>query len=167
ETLGDLNALVDVDQERAVDWANIPPLSDSAEILRSHAKEKIEGDIGITFQPRVQQEKMASLVQKGLLAGERISIEAPTGTGKSIAYLLPGMLTAEATGVPLVISTATKSLQDQLFRKDRVIVEKFLGGRESKIVTLKGQDNYVCLRKLYKQLDELLEFGQDIATLDE
>jgi ATP-dependent DNA helicase DinG len=100
---------------------------------------------------------MALEVGAALNAGARVAIEAPTGTGKSLAYLIPGILAAEAQGVPLVISTHSKALQDQLLEKDLPLAQSLLvpkrGNKPLPATTVKGQENYVCLRKLHELID--------------
>ncbi|MFN7683889.1 MAG: exonuclease domain-containing protein, partial [Oligoflexia bacterium] len=104
---------------------------------------------GLELRP--QQLSMGAAVLEAQSRGGRVAIEAPTGTGKSLAYLLPGLLRARETGTPLVVSTHSKALQDQLIEKDIPKLEKLLG-TPVRAATVKGQQNYLCLRKL----DELL-----------
>ncbi len=75
--------------------------------------------------------------------------EAGTGTGKTFAYLTPALL----SGTCVIVSTAGKALQDQLFRKDIPALQKALG-READAAVLKGRANYVCLHRLEKTRDE-------------
>ncbi len=94
------------------------------------------------FEFRPSQLEMAMAVQRTLLAGEHGLIEAPTGTGKSIAYLAPAIL----AGKSVVIATANKSLQSQLFNKDipflRTVMEQPISA-----VVVKGRSNFVCTYK--------------------
>ncbi len=105
--------------------------------------------LGLELRP--QQLSMSAEVLKAMTEKKRVAVEAPTGTGKSLAYLLPGVLRARETDLPLVVSTHSKSLQDQLLEKDIPKLGEIL---ESPVraTTVKGQNNYLCLRKLHEVL---------------
>ena len=142
ELLGDLRDLRSKDSSREIDWDRAVTAEQVHEDLHHSAGE-------IAFEFRTAQERMAQEVRQALIKGERIAIEAPTGTGKSVAYLLPGILAAEATQAPLVVSTHSKSLQDQLLEKDIPIVRALIGKPALRATTVKGQENYLCLRKFH------------------
>jgi len=91
---------------------------------------------------RESQIQMAEVVSELVEFGGTAVLEAGTGVGKSFAYLIPAVLSAQAT----VISTATIALQDQLLKKDIPMVSRILK-REIDAVVLKGRSNYLCLRK--------------------
>jgi ATP-dependent DNA helicase DinG len=95
------------------------------------------------FAPRPQQQEMALAVSTALENGEALVTEAGTGTGKTFAYLVPALM----SGNKVVISTATKTLQDQLFHRDIPVVRKAL---DLPVTTalLKGRANYLCLYRL-------------------
>ncbi|MCC6709970.1 MAG: ATP-dependent DNA helicase [Gammaproteobacteria bacterium] len=95
------------------------------------------------FQPREVQQEMASVVATTLQRQEVLVCEAGTGTGKTFAYLVPVL----TSGLKTIISTATKTLQDQLFHRDLPIVCRALG-TDCDIALLKGRQNYVCLYRL-------------------
>ena len=95
------------------------------------------------FQPREVQQEMASVVATTLARREVLVCEAGTGTGKTFAYLVPVL----TSGLKTIISTATKTLQDQLFHRDLPIVCRALG-TDSDIALLKGRQNYICLYRL-------------------
>lgn len=99
------------------------------------------------FESRPQQQKMMGDVLKAYNNKGISLIEAGTGTGKSLAYLIPAALWAKVTGERTVISTKTIALQEQLFHKDIPLVAKIIGS-EIKAVIVKGMGNYLCLRKL-------------------
>ena len=80
--------------------------------------------------------------------------EAGTGVGKSFAYLLPAMRFALINKEKVVISTATITLQQQLFEKDIPLVASSMGGADIKAVIMKGRGNYLCLRRLDDALRE-------------
>ena len=86
---------------------------------------------------------MASAVDHALRTRGRLVVEAGTGTGKTFAYLVPALL----SGRRVVISTGTRTLQDQLFARDLPIVAAALG-RPVRIALAKGRANYLCLHRL-------------------
>ncbi|MEK7411753.1 MAG: helicase C-terminal domain-containing protein, partial [Planctomycetota bacterium] len=98
------------------------------------------------WESRPQQLAMAELVAQGLAAPSHVICEAPTGVGKSFAYLVPIIQHALATGTKVVISTATIALQEQLVRKDIPQLQQIFP--ELKAVLVKGRQNYVSLRRL-------------------
>jgi len=94
------------------------------------------------FEPRPSQLAMAEHVEGALTRGRALVVEAGTGTGKTLAYLLP----AARSGLKVVISTATKTLQEQLADKDVPLVQAL--GVKARFAFLKGRQNYLCvLRK--------------------
>ncbi len=100
------------------------------------------------YEARDEQMAMARAVADGLNDGSRLLVEAGTGTGKSVAYLLPAAKLALQNGWRVVVSTATTTLQDQLYQKDLPIVEATLGAAgELRATVLKGRGNYLCLRR--------------------
>lgn len=99
------------------------------------------------YELRPSQLSMAESVQRALLSQRHALIEAPTGTGKSLAYLIPALL----SGRKVVIATANKSLQSQLFNKDIPFAGKALG-REIDAVVVKGRSNYLCTHKWEEEL---------------
>ena len=104
------------------------------------------------FEARAQQAQMAQAVTEAINDGERIIIEAGTGVGKSLAYLLPAALYALANGKRVVISTNTINLQEQLLNKDVPILVDALksvdgGGEDLRFTPLKGRANYLCMRR--------------------
>lgn len=107
------------------------------------------------FEPRYEQQQMMSNVLDAYNKKQIALIEAGTGTGKSLAYLIPAMLWAVHTKERTVISTNTITLQEQLLQKDIPIVEKALR-INLKAVLVKGMQNYVCLHKLNEATQEKL-----------
>ncbi|MCO4087451.1 MAG: DEAD/DEAH box helicase family protein [Limnohabitans sp.] len=105
------------------------------------------------FSPRVQQKDMIKRVS-GLISKKHIGlIEAPTGTGKSLGYLIPGIISAAMEDRILVISTATASLQDQLAKRDIPNALKAISAAKSedgatvigvKVAIAKGRERHVC-----------------------
>ena len=110
-----------------------------------------------SFEHRSQQVAMARAVARAFNQKQFLVVEAGTGTGKSLAYLLPAIQWAQANEGPLgkvVISTNTKNLQEQLFFKDLPILNAVLD-RPFKAVLLKGKGNYLCLDKWTTVLRDL------------
>jgi ATP-dependent DNA helicase DinG len=92
------------------------------------------------YEERPAQRKLAQAVAEVLDAGGLLLAEAGTGTGKTLAYLLP----AAELGRRVVVSTGTKNLQEQLVQKDIPILAQALG-RELNVAVMKGRANYLCL----------------------
>ena len=105
------------------------------------------------FEQRQQQVEMMRAVAGVMNDGEHLIVEAGTGVGKSLAYLLPGILYSLAHGTRVVVSTNTINLQEQLLQKDIPTLVEALEGSgiipkgEFKFASLKGRDNYLCLRQ--------------------
>ncbi len=98
------------------------------------------------FESRDSQIEMADAVCQSLSDGEILVCEAGTGTGKSLAYLVPAILWAATNGRRVVVSTNTKALQEQLFYKDLPLLAENMGV-EFRASLLKGRSNYVCLNR--------------------
>ena len=110
---------------------------------------------------RAGQVEMAEAVAKALGAGSHIAVAAGTGTGKSLAYLVP----AVSSHKRVVVATATKALQDQLANKDLPLIARGLG-QPVKWAVLKGRSNYLCRQRLY-ELERLGEQQQLDAPFPE
>lgn len=95
------------------------------------------------FAPRKPQIEMAEAVEKALTSGGSLVVEAGTGIGKTLAYLVPALLSGER----VIISTGTKTLQDQLFFRDLPVVRETLG-LSVRPALLKGRANYLCLHRM-------------------
>jgi ATP-dependent DNA helicase DinG len=98
------------------------------------------------------QDAMAQAVRKALVSGEHVAVQAGTGTGKSLAYLVPAIHHAVGKGATVVVSTATIALQRQLVDRDLPRLAKALKpllGRAPTFAILKGRRNYLCLNKLH------------------
>ncbi|HON08672.1 MAG TPA: ATP-dependent DNA helicase, partial [Verrucomicrobiota bacterium] len=105
------------------------------------------------FEYRPQQREMAVAVAKALENNEHLIVEAGTGVGKSLAYLIPAILYAVNNGKKAVISTHTINLQEQLYEKDLPLLEKILPVN-FKYAILKGRSNYLCTHRLHKALEQ-------------
>ena len=99
------------------------------------------------FEFRPQQQRMAKIVGKALEKAKPVVIEAATGVGKSLAYLLPAVTFAIENQRKAIITTHTINLQEQLIHKDLPIVQK-LSPRPFHAELLKGRGNYVCPQRL-------------------
>ncbi len=106
------------------------------------------------FKPRGAQLEMAVAVAETIRQSGCLVAEAGTGTGKTLAYLVPAVLSGKKT----IVSTATKTLQDQLFRKDLPLVRRALKG-PFRPVLLKGRGNYLCLYRLENALGFRAGYG--------
>ncbi len=105
------------------------------------------------YEERPEQETMSAHVADAFNRGTHLMIEAGTGVGKSLAYLVPAILYAKKAGRPVMVSTHTKNLQSQLFGKDIPFLKKSLGV-EFEAALLRGRSNYLCLRKFMYTLGE-------------
>ena len=100
------------------------------------------------YEFRRGQLQMAQAVEEALEEKRHLIVEAGTGTGKTLAYLLPVI----RSGKRVIISTGTKNLQEQLFFKDVPALERALfpeGNRKLSVCYMKGRNNYLCRKKLY------------------
>jgi ATP-dependent DNA helicase DinG len=98
------------------------------------------------FEPREGQLRMAKLIERGFLENVHTIVEAGTGVGKSLAYLVPAL----RAGARVVISTGTIALQEQLVRKDIPLVTSALDV-PARVVLLKGRNHYLCRAKFEKE----------------
>ena len=103
------------------------------------------------FEARPGQVQMAQSIERGILEGMHTIVEAGTGVGKSLAYLIP----AVRSGKKIVLSTGTIALQEQLVRKDIPLVEKALG-IPMRVTLLKGRGHYLCKQKYERMRAERL-----------
>ncbi len=105
------------------------------------------------YEEREQQINMSEAVSEAFNNGEILAVEAGTGVGKSMAYLLPAVEWGTSNGRKVVISTNTKNLQEQLFFKDIPQLSEALG-LNFKSVLLKGRGNYLCLNRWQEAISE-------------
>jgi ATP-dependent DNA helicase DinG len=105
------------------------------------------------YEFRRGQLQMAQAVEQAIEERRHLIVEAGTGTGKTLAYLLPVI----RSGKRVIISTGTKNLQEQLFHKDIPFLEQALfpeGNRKLSVCYMKGRNNYLCRKKLYDLTDQ-------------
>src|SRR5258705_5947085 len=105
------------------------------------------------FEFRPQQQEMAVAVARALENREHLAVEAGTGVGKSLAYLVPAILFAAANKKKAIISTHTINLQEQLTQKDLPMLQQVLPVQFS-FTMLKGRANYLCTRRLQKAIQQ-------------
>ncbi len=105
------------------------------------------------FEFRPGQMEMLRQICQSFLEGRLFVAEAATGTGKSLAYLLPAILWSILKDEKVVISTHTINLQEQLSNNDLPIIEHMLGLENFCSAILKGRNNYLCLNKLQQQFN--------------
>jgi len=110
------------------------------------------------FEYRPQQQEMAVAVARALQEREHLAVEAGTGVGKSLAYLVPSILFAVANKKKAVVSTHTINLQEQLTEKDLPMLAAVLGSLPESVkfnfTMLKGRANYLCTRRLQKAIQQ-------------
>lgn len=119
------------------------------------------------WKSRAPQQEMLRQVTQHFAAGSQGMLEASTGTGKTLAYLLPALVEARSGGQQVIVSTSTKALQDQLLRDLRELLEPYLPFN-FRYTLLKGQENYLCLSRLWMVYQEVfLAEVQDGVTFEE
>ena len=110
------------------------------------------------FEFRPQQQQMAVAVARALQERQHLAVEAGTGVGKSLAYLIPAILFAVANRKKAVVSTHTINLQEQLTEKDLPLLAGVLGALPEPVKftfsMLKGRANYLCTRRLQKAMQQ-------------
>jgi ATP-dependent DNA helicase DinG len=150
--------------------ARATPLPELTQIARGSAAEQRLPSLYEFFQPggllaksslqfeyRPGQYAMAKAVEDSFADKRHLIVEAGTGTGKTLAYLLPALRRAREQKQRIIISTGTKNLQEQLYFKDIPFLESLLG--PLKVCYMKGRANYVCKQKLYALRDSPLLNG--------
>ena len=110
--------------------------------------EKVVAQLPGGGEVRDGQRVMAEAVADAIESGRHLVVQAGTGTGKTLAYLVPAVV----TGARVVVATATKALQDQLAGKDLPFLDAHVGGFSWAI--LKGRSNYVCRQRVAELLDD-------------
>lgn len=136
-----------------------PPLSgrsapaeplDANELTAMLSRDGAVGQTLPNFEDRSEQKQMLRGIVQAFNRDEHLLVEAGTGIGKSLAYLLPALYQATATNMTVVISTNTINLQDQLLDRDLPTLAAALAplGVEFRAAVLKGRTNYICPRRL-------------------
>lgn len=112
------------------------------------------------YEIRESQQKMVELVDEALHSNQHLVIEAGTGVGKSLGYLIPGVRFAKEKDRPLVVSTHTVQLQQQLLERDVPLLKKIMPF-DFTATLLKGRNHYLCLRKFEHTLQDHHEDNYD------
>jgi ATP-dependent DNA helicase DinG len=118
----------------------------------------------VSYEHRPQQITMAHVVAEALSKGQHLLVEAGTGTGKSMAYLVPAFAWAALNGERVIVSTNTINLQDQLIHKDIPDLCRILG-TEYRATVLKGRGNYLCPRRLIGMIQLGARSAEEIRVL--
>ncbi|VEH03531.1 Probable ATP-dependent helicase dinG homolog [Slackia heliotrinireducens] len=121
------------------------------EIDQAFSVDGLIGSMYENYEPRIEQKIMAEEVLSAFSTSNNLVVEAGTGVGKSMAYLVPAAVTALRNNIPIGIATKTNALLDQLVYKELPMLAKALeaeGAGELKHVALKGFSHYPCLRRI-------------------
>lgn len=131
---------------------------DDSVIERAFSSEGLLGELYEDYEPREEQREMALAVHAALSRSRNLAVEAGTGVGKSMAYLVPLAYAAKENGITVGVATKTNALLDQLVNKELPLLSKALG---ITYAPLKGFNHYPCLRKvesLVKQGPSTIEY---------
>lgn len=124
---------------------------------------------GRIYERRIQQEQMAFAVSEALEQNHNLCVEAPTGVGKSFAYLVPAIFHARALRQPVLVTTETITLQEQLVDKDLPLLKE-LTGLDFTFALAKGRSNYLCQRRCAlasgEHSGEVLSFANQKSDLE-
>ncbi len=115
------------------------------------------------YEHRPSQVEMAQAVRDAIANRHHLAVEAGTGTGKTLAYLIPSLFSTKR----VIVSTATRTLQDQLIHNDLPFLKEHLAPNLA-IACMKGRNNYLCLRRMSRELGKghlLAEERQKLARL--
>ncbi|HEX5283827.1 MAG TPA: DEAD/DEAH box helicase, partial [Bryocella sp.] len=116
----------------------------------------------LAFEHRPGQYVMAKAIEQAFADRRHLIIEAGTGTGKTLAYLLPALRRARNEKQRIIISTGTKNLQEQLYFKDIPFLGSVLADSGPlRVCYMKGRANYLCKQKLYALRDNPILSGLD------
>src|ERR671932_1480386 len=119
------------------------------------------------YEYRPGQVQMAEAVLRAFEERRHLIVEAGTGTGKTLAYLVPAVAAAVSRGGRVVVSTGTKNLQEQLMEKDIPFLQSILP-KSFAATYMKGRNNYVCLNRLARaQSAPVLDGLEDVDYFDE
>lgn len=142
--------------------------SPGADSREERALEALDGAVGrLGGGPRRGQREMTRRVARAIASGTHLLVQAGTGTGKSLAYLVPAMIHAVDDGERAVVSTATLALQRQILTRDAPLAAdavEALTGRRPVVALLKGWQNYLCRHRVaggYPDDDDALFAASD------
>ena len=129
---------------------------DVCEVEEAFSSQGIVGGLYEGYEPRAEQNVMASQVLRSFSTGRNLVVEAGTGVGKSMAYLLPSALLALRNNTAVGVATKTNALLDQIVYKELPLLNEGLkqqGFGALEYVALKGFSHYPCLRLVDKLID--------------
>jgi ATP-dependent DNA helicase DinG len=121
----------------------VPPQTKPLTVRQFFGRKGLLADWHPNYEFREGQLRMAEAVEAALADKRHLIVEAGTGTGKTLAYLVPAIL----SGKRVIVSTGTKNLQEQIFFKDIPFLEQHLG--KLRVCYMKGRQNYACRQKIY------------------
>lgn len=140
-----------------------PTRSDLRDLVEEFFESRLAGLQGYEIRP--SQKAMAAAVADAIVKGQRLAVEAETGTGKSLAYLVPLLLHEASDSRPAVVATKTLQLQEQLIQKELPLLLRLLDSPK-KVVQARGWSNYLCLRKVESPVEDTVrELGSDLPKL--
>ena len=134
--------------------------------MQDNHLEKVFGEGGLiskfheNYEYRSGQIKMAEAISKAFEEKKHLIVEAGTGTGKTLAYLIPAIAAALGSKKRIIISTGTKNLQEQLMEKDIPFLQKILP-KKFTAAYMKGRSNYACLYRIHKAENQPILDGLD------
>ena len=143
------------DPQRGLQFAS------SAEIREAFSSAGPVGKIYPEFEARDEQVTMAEAVNDAFSTGKNLAVEAGTGVGKSMAYLVPAVFTAQKNGITVGVATKTNALLDQLMHHELPRLSSAVGGIS--YCSLKGFSHYLCLRKV----ERLMQTGPHMKTVQD
>ncbi len=139
----------------------VPPPAKTLTVRQFFGQRGLLSEWHPNYEFREGQLQMAEAVESALADKKHLIVEAGTGTGKTLAYLVPAIL----SGKRVVISTGTKNLQEQLFYKDIPFLERHLG--PLRVSYMKGRANYACRQKIYDAEKEPVLHGlEEVADFE-
>lgn len=121
------------------------------EIIEAFSADGLVGRLYKEYEPREEQKEMSLAINRALRSGKNLAIEAGTGVGKSMAYLVPLALLAKKNNITVGVATKTNALLDQLLNKELPLLESAL---DISYTSLKGFTHYLCNRKVEQLINE-------------
>lgn len=158
ERVGDQPVRVKADAGELAEMPGGLSFPSEAQIDEAFSAEGLVGQLYGSFEPRVEQRAMARAVAQAFTRSENLMVEAGTGVGKSMAYLVPAALTAQANNITVGVATKTNALLDQLVYHELPALADALSGQSPDAppltyAALKGFSHYICLRKAQRLAD--------------
>jgi ATP-dependent DNA helicase DinG len=137
---------------------------DVEEVLSQFAETGVVGKMYPGYESRDEQRRMALAVLDAFANRRHLAVEAGTGVGKSVAYLVPSAAFALGNGLGVGVATKTNTLMDQLVHNELPRLSEALGGH-LRYVALKGYEHYPCVRKIDRRLGEESLDAEEVANL--